>query len=320
MTKPVLLQVGAYPDFDREPLEAAFEVVTMFDAIGAPFTGEARAAVLAEHGPNIRAIGTRGDLMADAEMINACPNLEIIAVNGVGYDGVDIKLAKEKGIRVTNTPDVLTGDVADLAVAMWLMLQRKMTRAEAWARSGEWGQKGAFELARQAYGRRAGVLGLGRIGAAIARRLAGFDMEIGYTARSDKGIDWTYHEDAVALARASDVIFVASVANEETRHIVNAEVLRALGPDGAVINISRAQNIDEEALLEALESGAIAGAGLDVFEGEPNVNPRFAALDNVVMQPHIGSATLETRKGMGRLMRDNLAAHFEGRPLLTPVV
>lgn len=320
MTKPGLLQVGAYPDFDREPLEAAFDVVPMFDDIGSPLTGEARTALLAEHGANIRAIGTRGDLMADAEMINACPNLEIIAVNGVGYDGVDIKLAEERGIRVTNTPDVLTGDVADLAVAMWLMLQRKMTRAEAWARSGEWGKKGAFELAQQAYGRRAGVLGLGRIGAAIARRLAGFDMEIGYTARSDKGIDWTYHDDAVALARASDVIFVASVANEETRHIVNAEVLRALGPDGAVINISRAQNIDEEALLDALESGAIGGAGLDVFEGEPNVNPRFAALDNVVMQPHIGSATLETRKGMGRLMRDNLSAHFEGRPLLTPVV
>lgn len=320
MAKPGLLQVGPYPEWDQEPLEAAFDVVRMFDDIGAPLTGEARTALLEEHGANIRGIATKGDLMADAEMITACPNLEIIAVYGVGYDGVDIKLAEERGIHVTNTPDVLTGDVADLAVGMWLMLQRKMTRAEAWARSGDWSAKGGFELSRQAYGRRAGVLGLGRIGAAIARRLAGFDMEIGYTARSDKGIDWTYHEDAVSLARASDVIFVASVANEETRHVVNAEVLRALGPDGAVINISRAQNIDEEALLDCLESNTIGGAGLDVFEGEPHVNPRFAPLQNVVMQPHIGSATLETRKGMGRLMRDNLTAHFEGRALLTPVV
>lgn len=320
MSKPGLLQVGAYPEWDQEPLNAAFDVVPMYDDIGAPLKGEARTALLAEHGSKIRAIATKGDLMADAEMINACPNLEIIAVYGVGYDGVDVELATKRGIPVTNTPDVLTGDVADLAVAIWLMLQRKMTGAEAWARSGDWATKGGYEMARQAYGRRAGVLGLGRIGAAIARRLAGFDMEIGYTARSDKGIDWTYHEDAVSLARASDVIFVASVANEETRHIVNAEVLRALGPDGAVINISRAQNIDEDALLNALENGAIAGAGLDVFEGEPHVNPRFAALTNVVMQPHIGSATIETRKGMGRLMRDNLTAHFEGRPLLTPVM
>ena len=320
MSKPGLLQVGAYPEFDREPLEAAFDIVRMYDEIGNPLKGEARTAILTEHGANIRAIATSGNLMADAEMINACPNLEIIAVNGVGYDGVDIKLAEERGIRVTNTPDVLNGDVADCAIGMWLMLQRKMAPAEAWARSGDWAAKGGFPLSRQAYGRRAGVLGLGRIGAVIARRLTGFDMEIGYSARSDKGIDWTYHEDAVSLARASDVIFVASVANADTRHIVNAEVLRALGPDGVVINISRAQNIDEEALLDALESGAIGGAGLDVFEGEPHVNPRFASLSNVVMQPHVGSATIETRKGMGRLMLDNLTAHFEGRPLLTPVV
>ncbi|MGB0852219.1 MAG: 2-hydroxyacid dehydrogenase [Pikeienuella sp.] len=319
MAKPGLLQVGPYPTWDQEPLDAAFDIVRLFDDAGASLSAEARTAVLAEHGHKIKAIAARADMAAGAELINACPNLEIIAVYGVGCDAIDVALAESRGILVTNTPDVLNGDVADLAIGMWLMLQRRMAGAEAWIRNGDWASKGAYQITRQAHQRRAGILGLGRIGATIARRLVGFDMDIAYNAQSDKGIDWTYHADVVTLAQHSDVLFVAAVANEDTRQIVNAEVLRALGPEGVIINITRGQNIDEEALLTALETGGIAGAGLDVFEGEPHVNPRFLALENVVLQPHVGSATIETRKNMGRLMRNNLTAHFEGRPVLTPV-
>lgn len=321
MEKPEIIQAGALPRWDEEALEASFTVHRMFDAAERTFTGAEKAAFLAAHGPKARAIATRGDSIADREMIEACPNLEIISVYGVGYDGVDVALAKARGVPVTNTPDVLTGDVADIAIAMWLSLKRQMRAAEDWARSGEWARTGAFRLTERAHGQRAGILGLGRIGKAIADRLAGFEMEIAYSGRAAKPVapDWTFVADPVALARRSDVLFVAAIANEQTRGLVNAEVIEALGPTGAVINISRAQNVDEAALLDALESGRLGGAGLDVFEGEPDLNPRFRALENVVLQPHVGSATVATRKAMGQLMRDNLTRHFAGEALLTPV-
>lgn len=320
MSKPVLLQVGPYPEWDQAPLEEAFDVRAMFGSTGAPVSGPARTAFLAEHGPEARAIATKGDLFADAEMIAACPKLEIIAVYGVGYDGVDVEAARARGIRVTNTPGVLTDDVADLAVAMWLALSRRLPQAEAWARSGAWGREGAFPLTRRASGKRAGVLGLGRIGEAIARRAEGFGMEIAYTARSDKPGGWTRMGGPVELANWADVLFVACAATAETKGVVGREVIEALGPEGMVVNISRAQNIDEEALIDALSDGRLGGAALDVFEGEPAVDARFADLANVLMQPHAGSATVETRKAMGALMRANLTAHFAGEALPTPVV
>jgi lactate dehydrogenase-like 2-hydroxyacid dehydrogenase len=314
MSKPEILQVGPYPDWDQMPLDQAFTAHRWWEAAD-------RAAFLATVGPGIRAIATRGDLGASEAMIAACPKLEMISVFGVGYDGVHLPSCRARGIRVTNTPDVLTDDVADLAVAMLLSLVRRVGPAEAWVRSGEWAAKGNPPLTRKVSGTRAGILGLGRIGAAIARRCQGFGMNIAYSARSPKpGAEgWTFIPDAVALAERSDHLFVALAATPETRHIVGARVLQALGPEGTLINISRAANVDEAALLDALEAGLIAGAALDVFEGEPNLNPRFLSAPNILLQPHHGSGTIETRKAMGKLMRDNLTAHFAGQPLLTPV-
>lgn len=315
MTKPHILQVGPYPDWDQVPLDAVYVAHRWWEAAD-------KDAFLAQHGTSIQAIATRGDLGASAAMIAACPNLRMISVFGVGYDGVHLDSCKARGIKVSNTPDVLTEDVADIAVAMMLALVRSTGPAEAWVRSGDWAAKGIFPLTRKVSGTRAGILGLGRIGMAIAKRLQGFGMQITYSARAPKpGVEgWAFVADAVALAERSDHLFVALAATAETRHIVNARVLQALGPDGTVINISRAANVDEAALLDALEVGQIAGAALDVFEGEPNLNPRFLTAPNLLLQPHHGSGTVDTRKAMGKLMRDNLTAYFAGQPLLTPVL
>lgn len=315
MTKPSVLQVGAYPDWDQVPLEESFTMHRYFEASD-------KARFLADVGPNARGIATRGDLGADRSMIDACPNLEVISVYGVGYDAVDLSACEQRGIRVTNTPDVLTKDVADLGVAMMLAQTRGILGAEQWVRNGNWVSRGSYPLTSRVWGKRAGVLGLGRIGHELAKRLAGFDMDIAYcdVAAKDFAPDWTFIADPVALAQHVDVLFVTLAASEATRHIVNRDVIEAVGHDGMIVNISRAANIDEEALLDALESGALGSAALDVFEGEPALNPRFLKLPNVLLQPHHASGTVETRKAMGKLVRDNLSAHFSGQPLLTPVL
>ena len=314
MSKPTILQTGPYPDWDQEPLDAAFDMHRLFEAKDA-------AAVLENVGSDVRAIATRGELGADRAMIAACPKLEMIAVYGVGYDAVDLAACKEQGIAVTNTPDVLTEDVADLGVAMMLCQSRAMVGADTWVRDGSWAAKGLYPLQRRVFGRKAGILGLGRIGFEIGKRLAGFGMDIAYSdvAPKDYAPDWTFLSDAVALAEHSDFLFVTVAASDATRHIVGVDVLNALGADGMVINISRAANIDEEALIAALSSGTIGSAALDVFAGEPALDPRFLKLDNVLLQPHHASGTIETRQAMGKLLRDNLTAHFAGQPLLTPV-
>ncbi len=313
MPKPSILQVGSYPDWDQTPLDAAFTMHRYFEAAD-------KAAFLAQVGPQVRAIATRGDLGASAEIIAACPNLEVISVYGVGYDGVHMASARARGVAVTNTPDVLTDDVADLAVGMVLALSRGIVKADAYARA-DWAVKGSFPLQRKVSGARAGILGLGRIGHQIALRLAAFGMVIAYSSRTAKpGAEgWEFIPDPVALAARSDILVVASAATAETRHVVGPAVLAALGPKGMLVNISRAANVDEAALLDALESGALGGAALDVFEGEPVLNPRFLTAPNVLLQPHHASGTYETRQAMGKLMRDNLTAHFAGQPLLTPV-
>lgn len=315
MTKVEILQVGPYPEWDQTPLDAAFTAHRYFEASD-------KAAFLAKVGPNVRAIATRGELGANADMIAACPQLEVISVYGVGYDAVDLAACRARGIRVTNTPDVLTNDVADLGVAMMLVQSRGMIGAEAWVRDGSWAAKGLYPLKHRVWGKKAGVLGLGRIGFEVAKRLAGFDLDIAYSdvGPKDYATQWEFVADAKALAARSDFLFVTLAASAATRHIVNADVIAALGPQGMLINISRASNIDENALLDALETGKLGSAALDVFEGEPALNPRFLALDNVLVQPHHASGTFETRKAMGALVRDNLMAHFAGQPLLTPVL
>jgi len=316
MQKPDILQVGPYPQWDQIPLEAAFSVHRYFEASD-------KTDFLANVGAKIRGIATRGELGADRAMIEACPNLEVVSVYGVGYDAVDLDACREHDVRVTNTPDVLTNDVADLGVAMMLAQSRGMIGAEAWVRDGSWANKGLYPLKRRVWGGKAGVLGLGRIGFEVAKRLAGFDLDIAYSdiAAKDYAPDsWTFIEDPVALARHANFFFVTLAASPVTRHIVSREVIEAVGPEGMIINISRASNIDETALLDALESGRLGSAALDVFEGEPALNPRFMQLDNVLVQPHHASGTIETRKAMGALVRDNLTAHFAGDPLPTPVL
>jgi lactate dehydrogenase-like 2-hydroxyacid dehydrogenase len=315
MDKPPILQIGPYPQWDQEPLDAAFQVHRYFEATD-------KAKLLAEIGPSIKAVATRGELGANRAMIEACPNLELISVYGVGFDAVDLQACRERGIRVTNTPDVLTNDVADLGIAMMLCQSRGMLGAETWVRDGSWAEKGLYPLKRRVWGRRAGVLGLGRIGFEVAKRLKGFDMQIAYSDVEAKSYasDMRFVADPVELARQSEFLFVTLAASAVTRHMVGRDVIEALGPEGMLINISRASNIDEEALLQALETGKLGSAALDVFEGEPKLNPRFLELDNVLLQPHHASGTIETRKAMGQLVRDNLAAHFAGQPLPTPVL
>ena len=315
MSKPVILQVGPYPEWDQVPLDAAFTVHRYFEA-------DDKVAFLAKVGPDVQGIATRGELGAERAMIEACPQLKVISVYGVGYDAVDLEACRERGIRVTNTPDVLTGDVADLGVAMMLTLSRGMVGAEEWVRSGNWASKGLYPLKRRVFGRRAGVLGLGRIGFEVATRLAGFGMDIAYSdvSAKDYAKDWTFIADPVELAKHADFLFVTLAASAATRHIVGKEVIEAVGPEGMIINISRASNIDEEALIAALGDGRLGSAALDVFEGEPALDPRFLELPNVLLQPHHASGTVETRKAMGQLVRDNLTAYFAGDDLLTPVL
>lgn len=314
MTKPVILQTGPYPVWDQEPLDRAFDVRRLFEAPDPD-------AYLAKTGPQVRAIATRGELGADRKMIEACPNLELISVYGVGYDAVDLEACREHGVKVTNTPDVLTEDVADLGVAMMLCQSRGMVGAQGWVRDGSWARDGLYPLQRRVFGRKAGILGLGRIGFEVGKRLAGFGMDIAYSdiAAKEYAQDWHFIADPVELAHHADFLFVTLAASAQTRHIVGKEVIKALGPDGMVINISRASNIDENALIDALASKALGAAALDVFEGEPALDPRFLDLDNVLLQPHHASGTIETRQAMGELLRNNLSAHFTGHALLTPV-
>jgi len=281
------------------------------DGLGA-MAPEARAAVTA--------VAYKGHAAFGAEQMDMLPGLGIVANYGVGYDAIDVAAATERGIRVTNTPDVLTDDVADLAVAMLLAQVRDLVGAERFVRSGEWAEAGAYPLRRKASGARAGILGLGRIGREIADRLAAFKMEIHYHSRAEKPTPgWTYHADPVALAEGVDFLVVALVGGPETAGLVSKEVIEALGPQGVLVNISRGTCVDEGALLDALETGRLGGAALDVFLNEPDIDPRFRALSNVVLQPHQGSATHATRAAMARLQRDNIAAFLAGRAPLTPV-
>ncbi|SFB10578.1 Lactate dehydrogenase [Poseidonocella pacifica] len=315
MTKPVILQMGAYPEWDETPLNADYDVLRYFESSDP-------AGFLAEHGARIRGIATRGELGASADLIAACPNLEIVSIYGVGYDAVNLDACRARGIHVTNTPDVLSGDVADFAVTMMLAQTRGIVAGDAWVRQGDWSAKGGLPLQRRAFGRRAGVLGLGRIGFEVAKRLSGFGMHISYSDVSPKDYapDWTFVASPEDLAEQCDFLFVAAAASEKTRHIVNAKVLQSLGPDGMLINVSRASNVDEDALIAALTDGTLGAAALDVFEGEPDLDPRFLSAPNLLLQPHQASGTVETRKAMGELMRANLAAHFGGNAPLTPVV
>jgi len=313
MTKPDVLMVGPYPGWEMPPLEHDYTIHKLWLA-------KEPARFLSEVGPRIRAIATNGVLGASAELIDACPKLEIIACFGVGFDAIDLDRARARGVRVTNTPDVLTEDVADMAFALILASLRRIVEGDAFVRSGAWA-KGQLPLGRSLRGKTLGVLGFGRIGRAIAARAAVFGMHVAYCdIANDPQAPHAYHADAVSLALASDILVAATAGGPATRNLVNAAVFDALGPEGLFVNISRGTVVDEAALVAALEERRLGGAALDVFWNEPNIDQRLHGFPNVIVEPHQASATIETRKAMGKLVRDNLAAHFAGEPLPTPVI
>jgi lactate dehydrogenase-like 2-hydroxyacid dehydrogenase len=294
------------------------EIAQDFTIHKLPAGGAERDALLAKLGPNLRFLQTTGFHGADAKLINALPKLEIIACMGVGVDAVDLDLAKKKGIAVTNTPDVLNDDVADLALALMLMTARRLALSDRYVRDGRW-LKGSQPLAVKASGKKLGILGLGRIGKAIAKRAASFDMDISYFGRNKQAdVKYRYYPDLVQMARDVDFLVVICPGGAATKGIVNQPVLEALGPKGILVNVARGSVVDEPALIKALQEGKLGGAGLDVFADEPNAPKELFGMDQVVLAPHVGSATTETRTAMNDLVVANLRAHLKGQKLVTP--
>ena len=280
---------------------------------------ETDPAAFAKVAPLVRAVAGSGDSRVSAELMAQLPALELISIMGVGYDGVDVAAAKARGVMVTHTPNVLNDDVADLAISLMLCAARQLPAADRFVRSGQW-LKGPMPLARKMSGARLGLVGMGRIGQAIAHRAQAFGMQIAYHTRTPKAdVPYAHHADLLSLARDSDFLVLITPGGAGTRHLVNAQVLQALGPKGILVNVARGSVVDEAALIEALEGGVIGGAALDVFEDEPRVPQRLMDLPQVVLVPHIGSATGQTRQAMADLAFGNLREHFAGRPVLTPV-
>ena len=280
---------------------------------------ETDPAAFAQVASQIRAVAASGDSKVSAELMARLPALELISVMGVGYDGVDVAAARARGVMVTHTPNVLNDDVADLAIGLMLCAARQLPAADRYVRAGQW-LNGPMPLARKMSGARLGLVGMGRIGQAIAHRALAFGMSIAYHTRSPKpGVPYAYQADLLSLARESDFLVLITPGGAGTRHLVNAAVLQALGPKGILVNVARGSVVDEAALIEALEGGVIGGAALDVFEDEPQVPERLKALPHVVLVPHIGSATGQTRQAMADLAFGNLREHFAGRAVLSPV-
>jgi len=308
---PEVLSVANLSPFFAEPLKAAYTVHQRLN--------ETDPAAFAQVAPRISAIAASGESKVGAALMDQLPALKIISVMGVGYDGIDVAAAKERGVVVTHTPGVLNDDVADLAIALMLALSRQIALADRFVRAGQW-SGGPLPLGRKVSGARLGIVGMGRIGQAIAHRATAFDMSIGYTARSAKtDLPYDYHPSPAALAAHSDFLVVITPGGPGTRKLIDAEVLKALGAQGCLINVARGSVVDEAALVDALRGGVIAGAGLDVFEDEPNVPQALREMDNVVLTPHIGSATAQTRRAMAELAFANLHAQLTGQPLHTPV-
>jgi lactate dehydrogenase-like 2-hydroxyacid dehydrogenase len=276
-------------------------------------------AFVREVAPRVRGLATGGHVHVDDAFMARFPRLEIVSSFGVGYDTIDAAAAGRRGILVTNTPDVLTEDVSDLALVLLLATIRHIPQVDRYLRAGKWLEK-PYPLTPTLRERKVGIVGLGRIGKAIARRLEGFNVEIAYHGRSEqKGTPYPYYSSLVDMARDVDVLLSVAPGGDATKHMINAEVLRALGPDGILVNVGRGSVVDERALVEALQSKTILSAGLDVFEDEPNVPAELIAMDHIVLLPHVGSATEYTRRAMGQLVVDNLVSYFAGKGPKTPV-
>jgi hydroxypyruvate reductase len=315
MTRPALLQVLPLMPTLEEALRARYEVDRL------PPAGPERTAFLAANGQRYEGLVTSAAVGADGALLDALPRLRVVSSFGVGLDKLDVADAARRNLVVGYTPDVLNDCVADLAFALMLDIGRRISQADRYVRAGAWAGQGGtgaapFPLGRQISGARLGIVGLGRIGQTIARRAGGFDMQVRYHSRRPvEGVAWSHEPVLTDLARWADFLVVITAGGAGTRHLINAEVLDALGTKGFLVNVSRGSVVDEAALLTALQQGRIAGAGLDVFEREPHVPPEFFTLDNVVLVPHIASATHQTRQAMAQRVLDNLDAFFAGAPL-----
>lgn len=315
--KPSVLQVGRLPLWLEQRLNDEFDVQLLDQS------GTNREAFLGEHGARFTGLVTSAFAGADGSLIAALPSLRVISNFGVGVDRIDLAAAKARGIAVGHTPDVLNDCVADMAVGLMLDVARRSMEADRFVRAGKWAAGGgkSIGLGRKVSGARLGIVGLGRIGQTIARRVGGFDMAVRYHARRPvAGVPWPHEPSLVELARWSDYLVVIVAGGAGTRHLINAEVLQALGPRGFLINVARGSVVDEAALVQALQNGVIAGAGLDVFENEPHVPEALFALDNVVLLPHIASNTEETREAMGLLTLDNLRSYYANNEQLVAAV
>ena len=302
MMKPQVLALATL-----KPAEKERELHALYDVLTDPAAATGAEIVV-----------TSGAVGITAAQIASLPALKLIAVNGVGVDAVDLAAAAARGIRVTNTPDVLSHSVAELALALALSTGRRLAEGDAFLRHGDWAAGGKLPLGGSVLTRRAGILGYGRIGRLLAGLLRGLGMQVHYTARSAKADSPdTFHPDAVALAGACDILFVTAAGGAETQHLVDAAVLDALGPQGILINVARGSVVDEDALIAALHAGRIGGAGLDVFADEPRVPQALIDAPNCTLTPHIGSATAQARAAMAQLVLDNIAAFRMGAPLPT---
>jgi lactate dehydrogenase-like 2-hydroxyacid dehydrogenase len=297
------LEVDVAREFDVHPLWRDADPGAFLAAHGAEFTGLVTSAPVGASGP----------------LLDALPALRVIASFGVGFERIDVETARRRGIAVSTTPDVLTDCVADLAVGALVAVSRGIVAADRFVRRGGW-STARFPLTTKVSGKRLGIVGLGRIGRAVARRAAGFDLELRYHGRrAVPGVPWAFEPSVVELARWADQLVLTCAGGPATHHLVSAEVLAALGPEGFLVNVSRGSVVDEEALVEALVSGRIAGAALDVFEDEPRVPAELLALDQVVLLPHVGSGTNETRGAMADLVLANLRGFYAAGRLVTPL-
>ena len=310
--KPAILYINAPFPAVLETLNELFTVYNYREATD-------KAALVAAAAPHVRAVFSNGSAWIPS-MLDALPKLEIVACTSTGYDEFDIEAFRKRGVRLTHSPGLTATDVSDLGMGLMLATARRMMWADRYVRSGEWLAKGRPPMTRRVAGKKIGIVGLGAIGLAIAKKAAGFDMEISYQGpRPKAGVPYRYYASVVEMARDVDYLMLACIGGPTTAGIVNAEVLKALGPDGILVNIARGSCVDQPALLAALRANTIGGAGLDVYEHEPHEPEPFAGLDNVALSPHCASGTPDTRRSMCELGVENLLAHFAGRPLLSPV-
>jgi lactate dehydrogenase-like 2-hydroxyacid dehydrogenase len=311
--KAAIVQIGPLGEEIDDRLRQGYDVLRLWEETD-------REVALARRGAGIVVAVTSVRHGCKASLIERLPNLGAICSWGVGYETIDVAAARARGIAVSNTPEVLDDCVADLAWGLLIAAARRTAIGDRYVKTGQWRSIGAFPLSTRVSGKRLGILGLGRIGEAIARRGCGFSMDVRYHNRRERpSSPYGYEPSLMALARWADFLVVACEGGPTTRHLVSAEVIDALGPEGILVNIARGTVIDQAAMVKALVAGRLGGAGLDVLENEPTVPPELMAMDQVALMPHVGSATRETRRAMGQLVLDNLATFLAGRGLLTPV-